>query len=131
MGQRRGLGIAAGEPLYVIATDPQTQRVMVGGNDDLLRGRFFAREVNWISIAGVDAPVRAQVKIRNKHAAAPRHALHPRPTPRASRWFSTTRNAPLPPARARFSMTATWCWAAAGSSNQVTVYSPTPPRLPH
>ena len=71
VGQRRGLGVAAGEPLYVIATDPQSQRVMVGGGDELLRGRFFARSVNWVSIAGLDQPVRAAVKIRNKHAAAP------------------------------------------------------------
>jgi tRNA-specific 2-thiouridylase len=70
VGQRRGLGIATGEALYVIATEPQTQRVIVGNNDDLLRERFFARDVNWISIAGVVEPVRAQVKIRNKHTAA-------------------------------------------------------------
>ncbi|HWC97353.1 MAG TPA: tRNA 2-thiouridine(34) synthase MnmA [Candidatus Sulfopaludibacter sp.] len=70
VGQRKGLGIATGEPLYVIATDPASQRVVVGGNDDLLRDRFFAKDVNWISIAGVDTPRRAQVKIRNKHAAA-------------------------------------------------------------
>jgi tRNA-specific 2-thiouridylase len=71
VGQRRGLGIATGEPLYVISTDPETQRVVVGGNEDLLRGRFLAKQVNWISIEGVSTPVRAQVKIRNKHAAAP------------------------------------------------------------
>jgi len=71
VGQRRGLGVATGEPLYVIATDPASQRVIVGGNDDLLRARFFAANVNWISIAGASAPVRAQVKIRNKHHAAP------------------------------------------------------------
>ena len=71
VGQRRGLGIAAAEPLYVIATDPATQRVVVGSNDDLLRERFVAANVNWVSIAGVTDPVRAQVKIRNKHAAAP------------------------------------------------------------
>ncbi|HEY1340132.1 MAG TPA: tRNA 2-thiouridine(34) synthase MnmA [Bryobacteraceae bacterium] len=70
VGQRRGLGVAAGEPLYVIATEPATQRVIVGGNDELLRSRLTARDVNWVSIAGVDEPVRAQVKIRNKHAAA-------------------------------------------------------------
>ncbi|HJZ98886.1 MAG TPA: tRNA 2-thiouridine(34) synthase MnmA [Candidatus Solibacter sp.] len=70
VGQRKGLGIAAPEPLYVIATDPALQRVVVGGNDDLLRARFFAKDVNWISIGGVDAPVRANVKIRNKHAGA-------------------------------------------------------------
>jgi tRNA-uridine 2-sulfurtransferase len=70
VGQRKGLGIATGEPLYVIATDPASQTVVVGGNDDLLRGRFFAKDVNWISIAGVNGVRSAQVKIRNKHAAA-------------------------------------------------------------
>ena len=71
VGQRRGLGVATGEPLYVIATHPETQQVVVGTNDELLRPSFFAKDVNWISIAGVAAPVRAQVKIRNKHTAAP------------------------------------------------------------
>jgi len=71
IGQRKGLGIATGEPLYVIATDAESQRVVVGGNDDLLRAGFRAGSVNWISIAGVTGPLRAQVKIRNKHAAAP------------------------------------------------------------
>jgi tRNA-uridine 2-sulfurtransferase len=70
VGQRKGLGIAAHEPLYVIATDPATQRVIVGPNDDLLRDRFFAANVNWISIPGVTDPIRANVKIRNKHAGA-------------------------------------------------------------
>jgi tRNA-specific 2-thiouridylase len=70
VGQRRGLGIAAREPLYVIATDPATQTVVVGGNDELLCSRFFAHDINWISIGGVDAPRRAHVKIRNKHAGA-------------------------------------------------------------
>ena len=70
VGQRRGLGIAVGEPLYVIATDPRSQTVVVGGADQLLRERFFAGQVNWISIAGFGSPVRAQVKIRNKHAGA-------------------------------------------------------------
>jgi tRNA-specific 2-thiouridylase len=70
VGQRRGLGIAAPEPLYVIATEPLSQRVIVGGSDELLRKSFFAREVNWISIAPIAEPVRAQVKIRNKHAGA-------------------------------------------------------------
>jgi tRNA-uridine 2-sulfurtransferase len=71
VGQRRGLGIATGEPLYVIATDPQTQRVTVGAGDALLRQRFIASAVNWISIEGAPEPLRAEVKIRNKHTAAP------------------------------------------------------------
>lgn len=76
VGQRKGLGIAVGEPLYVIATEPATQRVVVGREEELLRKRLSAREVNWLSIAPPHAPVRAEVKIRNKHAAAPA-TVHP------------------------------------------------------
>ena len=71
VGQRRGLGVATGEPLYVIATHPETRQVVVGTNDELLRPSFFAKDVNWISIEGVAAPRPAEVKIRNKHTAAP------------------------------------------------------------
>jgi tRNA-specific 2-thiouridylase len=70
VGQRKGLGIATGEPLYVIETDAASQRVTVGGNDQLMRGCLTAREVNWVSIAGLPAPMRASVKIRNKHVPA-------------------------------------------------------------
>jgi tRNA-specific 2-thiouridylase len=70
VGQRKGLGIAAPQPLYVIATEPASQTVMVGGNDDLLRECLVAREVNWVSIAPITEPHAAQVKIRNKHTPA-------------------------------------------------------------
>ena len=70
VGQRRGLGIAAGEPLYVISTDPATQRVTVGSGDRLYRASLIAGNVNWISWEGLAAPARAQVKIRNRHEAA-------------------------------------------------------------
>jgi tRNA-uridine 2-sulfurtransferase len=80
VGQRRGLGIATGEPLYVIATDAATQRVTVGSNDQLLRARLTANGVNWVSWPGLAAPARAQIKIRNKHEAAPA-TLHPTAQP--------------------------------------------------
>jgi tRNA-specific 2-thiouridylase len=70
VGQRRGLRVAAGEPLYVIATDPKTQRVIIGLNEDLLRPRLIARNVNWVSIMPIQEPRRALVKIRNKHVPA-------------------------------------------------------------
>jgi len=76
VGQRRGLGVAAAEPLYVIATEPAAKRVIVGRNDDLLRSSMGVKEFNWISIAPPTAPLRAEVKIRNKHAAAGA-TLHP------------------------------------------------------
>src|SRR6266403_97437 len=70
VGQRRGLGVAAGEPLYVIATEPATRRVVIGRNDALLRATMGVKDVNWISITPPAAPLRAEVKIRNKHAGA-------------------------------------------------------------
>jgi tRNA-specific 2-thiouridylase len=71
VGQRRGLGISAREPLYVIATDPASRRVTVGSNDALLCPGMSVREINWISIAAPAASIRVEVKIRNKHLAAP------------------------------------------------------------
>ena len=70
VGQRRGLGVAAGEPLYVIATEPSTRRVVIGRNDALLRATMQVKDVNWISIVPPASPIRAEIKIRNKHAAA-------------------------------------------------------------
>jgi len=71
IGQRKGLGFAAGKPLYVVAIDPQNNRVVVG-EDDALRATMCELEnVNWISCESLRAPVRADVKIRHKHQAAP------------------------------------------------------------
>ncbi|MBK5293063.1 MAG: tRNA 2-thiouridine(34) synthase MnmA [Acidobacteriia bacterium] len=71
VGQRKGLGIATGEPLYVISTEADSQRVIVGRDDHLLRDRFQVAQVNWISIDTPEEPVRAHVRIRNKHIPAP------------------------------------------------------------
>jgi len=71
VGQRKGLGIAAGEPLYVIRTDTETQTVTVGRNEDLLEKELTATNVNWVSIPPITEPIRAQVRIRHRHQAAP------------------------------------------------------------
>ncbi len=70
IGQRKGLGIATGEPLYVIATDVATQRVTVGPGEALLQASLVARDLNWISWSGLSVPARATVKIRNRHLPA-------------------------------------------------------------
>jgi tRNA-uridine 2-sulfurtransferase len=70
VGQRRGLGISAAEPLYVIETKPSERRVVIGRNEELLRSTMHINNANWISIDPPAEPIRAQVKIRNKHAAA-------------------------------------------------------------
>ena len=70
VGQRKGLGVSSPEPLYVIATEPQSQTVTVGPNRDLLRGSLTAGKMHWVSIDGLAATRRAQVKIRNRHVAS-------------------------------------------------------------
>ncbi len=70
VGQRRGLRIAAPEPLYVIATEPQTQRVTVGHGEELMRSELTARDVNWVSTSPISDARNAKVKIRNKHVPA-------------------------------------------------------------
>jgi tRNA-specific 2-thiouridylase len=71
VGQRKGLGISAPDPLYVISTDPQTQTVTIGSNDQLLRSTLTANRVNWIAVEQITAPTRAEVKIRHRHLPAP------------------------------------------------------------
>ena len=71
VGQRKGIGIAAPDPLYVIATDPAAQTVTVGANEQLLSSRLIARQINWVSWADLTHPARAHVRIRNRHTPAP------------------------------------------------------------
>ena len=70
IGQREGLGVAAGRPLYVVALDRSNNRLVVGGRDELLQGALRAERVNWISGAPPEGAVRVRVKIRSRHAAA-------------------------------------------------------------
>lgn len=70
VGQRRGLGFAAGRPVYVVALDRAANRVIVGDNDELFTAVCEVRDVNWISIARPHGSVRAEVKVRHRHDAA-------------------------------------------------------------
>src|ERR1700690_1994790 len=54
VGQRKGLGVATGSPLYVISIDRDSKRVTVGGEPELLRDSLRAQRLNWISIAGLE-----------------------------------------------------------------------------
>jgi tRNA-specific 2-thiouridylase len=71
IGQRRGIGIAAERPLYVIGIDAPHNRVVVGEQDDLLAREFIAARVNWIAFDNPPEPVRAEVRIRYRHNPAP------------------------------------------------------------
>ena len=71
IGQRKGLGFAAGKPLYVLSIDPENNRVVVGDDDSLRTTSFEVNGVNWVSIKPPSASLRATVKIRHKHEPAP------------------------------------------------------------
>ena len=70
VGQRRGLGLATGEPMYVVRIEPVARRLVVGSDRELLRETCEVSDVNWIALEGLSAPVRAQVKIRHRHEPA-------------------------------------------------------------
>jgi tRNA-specific 2-thiouridylase len=71
IGQRKGLGFAAGKPLYVSRIDPVANRVVVGDDSALRTTTCEIENVNWVSCAPTNSPLRAHVKIRHKHEAAP------------------------------------------------------------
>jgi tRNA-specific 2-thiouridylase len=71
IGQRRGIGIAGPDPLYVISIDAPKNQVVVGPQEDLLSGEFTAAGVNWIAIGKPAGPVRAEVRVRYRHTPAP------------------------------------------------------------
>jgi tRNA-specific 2-thiouridylase len=68
VGQRRGLGIAAGQPMFVTALEPTTNTVVVGTAEDLMKSTCFLEEVNWISGGPPDEPSRAMGKARYRSA---------------------------------------------------------------
>jgi tRNA-uridine 2-sulfurtransferase len=71
IGQRRGLGLAAGKPLYVLSIDPGNNRVVVGEDHALRKQTFEVEAVNWLSIELPRNAIRATVKIRHKHEPTP------------------------------------------------------------
>lgn len=70
IGQRRGLGLAHAEPLYVVALEPDTARVVVGTREATMGSTLVAEAINWLSIAQPTEPFEADVKIRYRSAPA-------------------------------------------------------------
>ena len=74
IGQRRGIGIASAQPLYVTNIDATKNQVVVGQQDDLLSREFIAAGVNWVAFDEPATPVRAAVRVRYRHEPAPAHS---------------------------------------------------------
>lgn len=71
IGQRKGLGIAHSEPLYVVALDAVNNRVIVGDRAATLAPECTVQRVNWVSIAEPTTPIKAEVQIRYRATAVP------------------------------------------------------------
>ena len=71
VGQRKGLGVATGSPLYVIQINGAERQVVVGGEENLYSNTLRTRRVNLIAVDDLREPMRVVVKIRHRHEPAP------------------------------------------------------------
>ncbi|MDD4220562.1 MAG: tRNA 2-thiouridine(34) synthase MnmA [Sphaerochaetaceae bacterium] len=71
IGQRRGLGVAAERPWYVVALDAEKNQVIVGHNEDTFENKLLAERLNWIAFDALKAPMEAEAKIRSTGRAKP------------------------------------------------------------
>ena len=71
VGQRKGLGIAAPNPLYVLEIDVENNRIIVGNQSEIMAKGLIGKDINLISIDKLKKPVRVDVKIRVQHKATP------------------------------------------------------------
>ena len=78
VGQRHGLGLAAGKPLYVVRIEPEQNGIVLGGENELYSRQVAVRELNWIADAMPSGPVSVMARIRYKSREAAA-ALFPEP----------------------------------------------------
>lgn len=95
VGQRRGIGVAEARPLYVLNIDAKDNRVIVGHDEDLLSDEFIAAGINWIAFDNPGEPLRAEVRVRYRHTAAPA-LITPLPNGRARIKFDQPQRAITP-----------------------------------
>jgi len=69
-GQRRGLGVSADRPLYVVAKDPEHNRIILGDNAALYSGGLMAEHFNWVSVPCPAGPVAVSARIRHSRTDA-------------------------------------------------------------
>jgi tRNA-specific 2-thiouridylase len=66
VGQRKGLGVAYGKPLYVVSVDPETNSVVLGEAGSEYMPGLTAKDLNWIAFDGLSESIRVQTRIRYK-----------------------------------------------------------------
>ena len=76
VGQRRGLGVSAATPYYVVRLDRERNQVVLGKETDLASQTVLISGVNWVSVAPPEQPLRVTAKLRYSHSGTPA-TLHP------------------------------------------------------
>ncbi len=71
IGQRKGLGVAAAQPLYVVKLDRVMNRVIVGDRETAVKPEAWVQQVNWVSIANPGVPFDCTVQVRYRSEAVP------------------------------------------------------------
>lgn len=77
IGQRKGIGIAAKEPLYVAALDATNNRVIVGSLHEIIGHDLVASQCNWVSIPPPTTEISAAIKVRSAHEPIPGALIKP------------------------------------------------------
>jgi len=72
IGQRRGLGIATGKPMYVVGIEPKENRLIVGEEDKIYSNKLLAENISWVQTnnqieLNSEEPFEVKAKIRNRH----------------------------------------------------------------
>lgn len=73
VGQRKGLGMAFGQPMYVTALRPEQNQVVLGPDGSQYRASLLAEDLNWIAVPGLDGPMTVTAKVR--YQAQPAQAV--------------------------------------------------------
>ena len=95
VGQRRGIGLATPEPMYVLEIRPREHTIVVGPNEALYRRALLADQLNWVALPGLERPLKARARIRYKHKEA-EAALIPLPGAKVSVEFERAQRAVTP-----------------------------------
>lgn len=70
VGQRKGLGLAMGHPVFVIKIRPETNEVVIGENEDVFEQKLYANNLNFMSIDSLEGSMRVKAKIRYSHSGS-------------------------------------------------------------
>lgn len=75
IGQRKGLGVSAPDPLYVMKLDPVMNQVVVGRREEATQPDCTVNRVNWVSIPEPQAPIQAEVRVRYRSRPVPTQVI--------------------------------------------------------